>query len=176
MPSDVRNVKLGACRISYNGQDLGFTKGGVEVEVTTQTKTVVVDQDGTSAVNEFITGRGIKVKAPLAETTIDNLAHIMPAAALTAGAGENPPRRLNVRAGTGTSLVDEAHQLVLHPAALPGSDTSEDLVIPHAATTGAVTFAYKAEEERIFKVEFIGFADPTTKLLFFIGNENAPAA
>jgi hypothetical protein len=32
----VKNIKLGACKVSFGGQDLGYTKGGVEVEVSTE--------------------------------------------------------------------------------------------------------------------------------------------
>lgn len=82
MASDTKNVKLGVCAISFDGQDLGYTKGGVEVSVSTDTHEVNVDQFGKSTVNEIIMKRNIKVKVPLAETTLDNLVNIMPGATL----------------------------------------------------------------------------------------------
>lgn len=78
--SSTKNVKLGACRITYDGKDLGLTKGGVEVDVTTETHPVTVDQYGESIINEYITKRNIKVSCPLAETTLENLVAIMPGA------------------------------------------------------------------------------------------------
>jgi hypothetical protein len=66
----------------YKGVDLGYTKGGVEVDVTTATHQVNVDQFGESVVNEFITKRDIKVVVPLAETTLENLVAIMPGSSL----------------------------------------------------------------------------------------------
>ncbi|EGT88588.1 hypothetical protein ABNIH1_18950, partial [Acinetobacter baumannii ABNIH1] len=36
MASDVKNVKLGVCKIMFDGVDLGFTKGGVDVTVSTE--------------------------------------------------------------------------------------------------------------------------------------------
>lgn len=42
----VKNIKLGACAVSFAGTDLGYTKGGVEVEVSTETLKVTVDQLG----------------------------------------------------------------------------------------------------------------------------------
>lgn len=80
--SDTNNVKLGVCKIFYGGVDLGYTKGGVEVTVTTSTHEVKVDQFGETPINELITGRQVGVKAPLAETTLDNLVAIMPGASL----------------------------------------------------------------------------------------------
>lgn len=80
--SDTNNVKLGVCKIFYGGVDLGYTKGGVEVTVTTSTHEVKVDQFGETPINEIITGRQVNVKAPLAETTLDNLIATMPGATL----------------------------------------------------------------------------------------------
>lgn len=82
MPSDTRNVKLGVCLVTFDGVDLGYTKGGCEVEVTTETKKVMVDQFGNSEINEYILGRTCKVKVPMAETTLGNLVRIMPGASL----------------------------------------------------------------------------------------------
>lgn len=87
MASDTKNVKLGVCVVSFDGVDLGYTKGGVEVEVKTETKKVMVDQFGQSEINEFILGRTCSAKVPLAETTIENLVRIMPGATLTATGG-----------------------------------------------------------------------------------------
>jgi hypothetical protein len=83
MASDTKNVKLGVCSINFDGQDLGYTQGGVEVMVTTDTHEVEVDQFGKTIVNEIIMKRNVKVKVPLAETTLDNLVKIMPGATLT---------------------------------------------------------------------------------------------
>lgn len=38
----VKNIKLGACKVSFGGVDLGYTKGGVQVEVATETLKVTV--------------------------------------------------------------------------------------------------------------------------------------
>lgn len=82
MASDSKNVKLGVCTVNFDGQDLGYTQGGVEVMVTTDTHEVEVDQFGKTTINEYIMKRTVKVKVPLAETTLDNLVKIMPGATL----------------------------------------------------------------------------------------------
>lgn len=87
MPSDTRNVKLGVCTVTYDGVDLGYTKGGVEVEVKSETKKVMVDQFGNTPINEYILGRTCTVKAPLAETTLEVLARLMPGATLSSVGG-----------------------------------------------------------------------------------------
>lgn len=84
MPSDTKNVQLGVCNVNFGGIDLGYTKGGVDVEVKTETKKVMVDQFGNSEINEFILSRSCTAKVPLAETTLRNLSRIMPGSVLTA--------------------------------------------------------------------------------------------
>lgn len=169
MASSTSNVKLGVCKITFNSIDLGYTKGGVEVDVTTSTHPVTVDQFGESVINEYITKRDIKVKCPLAETTLENLVAIMPGATLIG----TTVKRVDVTNGIGTNLLNIAHELRLHPIALLDADKSEDLVIPHAATAGAMQFAYKHDAERIYNCEFMGYPDSTTKILFKLGDDAA---
>jgi hypothetical protein len=80
--SDTKNVKLGVCKVFFDGTDLGYTQGGVEVAVATMTHKVNVDQFGKSSINEYVMGREVTVKVPLAETTLDNMVNIMPGATL----------------------------------------------------------------------------------------------
>ncbi|MGV1754831.1 hypothetical protein [Agrobacterium sp. CG674] len=82
MASSTENVKLGVCSVLFDGVDLGFTKGGVEVEVATSTHEVTVDQLGDTPIDEIITGRTVQATVPLAETTLDNLVAIMPGSEL----------------------------------------------------------------------------------------------
>jgi len=279
MASDTKNVKLGVCQIFYDGQDLGYTKGGVEVEVSTDTHKVTVDQFGVSEINEYITKRSLKVKCPLAETTLDNLVSIMPGASLVtdgvkangaielsgnAAEGESitingveftfsatpaglyeiqigadtaatltnavdklnasthadvviadyasngthlqvqygvrgvagnsftlatdqvgatvtamsggvdaTSERVDVSNGIGTDLLTVSKKLRLHPLGKADDDLSEDFIVGHAGTGGALQFAYKYDEERVFNVEFMGYPDPLTKTLFSVGDPNA---
>lgn len=275
MTSSTENIKMGTCRVIYDGVDLGFTSGGVEVTVATTTRETKVDQLGDTVANEYVMGRTISVKAPLVETTLQNMAKIIPGATLTGdgvkasgtvtfsgqpsvsdtltigatvftfkataplatdlviganlaatlaaaaikiaaavpeidvvasatvltitgaeqGATENSivlaktgtvatvsgatlsggvdatKRKVSVTSGTGISLLSIAKELVLHPIAKDASDKSEDLVIPLAATAGAMNFAYKYDAERVFDCEFKGYPDATTGVLFIYGDK-----
>lgn len=289
MASDTKNVKLGVCKVLYAGYDLGYTIGGVEVTVSSETKKVNVDQFGKTTINEYIMGREVMAKVPLAETTIENLVATMPGAVMeTVGGGvatgtitvaTNPadgetivvngytvtfvteaseegevtigidaaataanlaaalnavtdgrvsqavysaaaavvtvkwgPRMIGgddgvkspdgnaftlvtgtaatdvtmsgatlsggsaptsksviVTNGIGADLLAIAKELRLHPVAKADNDRSEDFVIPLAATAGALNFAYKLEDERVYNVEFTGYPNPVTKQLFKVG-------
>jgi hypothetical protein len=280
--SNTQNVKLGVCSIVFGGVDLGYTKGGVEVEVATETHEVMVDQFGNVPINEYIMGRTVTVKCPLAETTLENMVNVMPgatlvgggvqasgnftfstavpaandtvtingvvftfkaapatdfevkigatipatiknlytavassihpdliaagytysasqllvtyktrgtagnaftlaksgtniavsAATLTGGVGSDVAR-VEVETGIGQDLLSTCQQLVLHPIALAADNLKDDFIVPLANTAGALQFAYKLDEERIFNVEFKGYPDPVTKVLFKVGD---PAA
>ncbi len=82
MTSSTKNVKLGTCNVFFDDKDLGLTKGGVEVEVSTSTHEVTVDQHGSTPIGELITGRTVSATVPLVETTLDNLLAIMPGSTL----------------------------------------------------------------------------------------------
>lgn len=169
----VENVKLGVCRVLFDGQDMGFTKGGVDVTVATETHEVQVDQYGQTPINEYVTGRTVTVKVPLAETTLENLAAIMPGATLVTSSTTNTAR-VDVPTAVGTSLIELAKELVLHPIAKPDTDKSEDFIVHKAATAGALDYSYKLEDERIFNCEFKGY--PNEKgTLFSVGDPLATA-
>ncbi len=167
------NVNLGTCKIELGGTDLGLTIGGVEVEVSTTTHITNVDQFGETVVSEHITGRNVKVKLPLAETTVENMAATLPGATLVVDGVDSSVVRVDVATGIGINLLDAAQVLRLHPIALDDSDHSEDFVIPLAATPGGVQFAYKHDEERVFLAEFMGYPDSTTGLLYYYGDDAA---
>lgn len=171
MPSDTQNVKLGVCTITFDGADLGYTKGGVSVEVQTETHKVQVDQFGNSPINEYILSRNVTVTVPLAETTLENLVAIMPGATLVTDTVTPTKKKVVVTNAIGTSLLDTAAKLTLHPISNAPTDKSDDFVIPLAATAGQVQYSFKLDEERIYNVTFTGYPDPTTKTLFVVGDE-----
>ncbi len=173
MASDTKNVKLGVCSVFFNSIDLGYTKGGVEVEVKTETKKVMVDQFGQSVINEYIMGRTCTAKVPLAETTLENLVKIMPGATIETGVGPTDPAKVVVTNGIGISLLDIAQKLVLHPIANAAGNKNDDFVMPKAMTAGDLNFAFKLDDERIYNCTFTAYPDPVTKTLFIVGDEAA---
>ena len=85
--NNIENVNIGPAKIFWNGVDLGFTKGGVEVSVETGTHDVTVDQFGESPIDQIIMSRRVNVKVALAETSIENLVRTMPGAKLVHTSG-----------------------------------------------------------------------------------------
>jgi hypothetical protein len=76
-----------------------------------------------------------------------------------------------VLSGVGVSLLATAQELLLHPQNRSDNDYSEDFVVPICNTSGAFTFAYRLDQERVFNLSFTGYPDPTTTRLFLYGNK-----
>lgn len=183
MASSTENVKIGVCRVYYNGVDLGYTKGGVSVSASTDTYEVKVDQFGETPISENITARSVSVTVPMAETTLDNLVAIMPGATKK-GDGTTTPFYVEVETAIGTNLLEIAKELRLRPlgnsadtdvvaGVLAGGDNSEDFVIPKAGTGGGIEFAYNHDSERVFNVTFKGYPDDSG-VLFAYGAVELP--
>jgi hypothetical protein len=154
MASNTDNVKLGVCSITYKGFDLGYTKGGVDVDVTTDTHQTTVDQFGESIVNEWITKRNIKITCPLAETTVDNLVAIMPGSTMvsngTAATGSitiatNPSNGetiiVNGKTITFKTFAANANEVTLGGSA---AATAANLKIALSESINYATFSYVA--------------------------------
>jgi len=169
MPSSTDNVKLGVCSILFDAVDLGYTKGGVEVEVSTSTHEVKVDQFGETPIGEIITGRMVKATVPLAETTLENLVAIMPGAVLVTDGTDPLKKRVDVPTGVNTNLLAIAKVLVLRSK---GTTGGEDFTIHLAATAGALQFGYMLDKERVYNVDFKGYADELGAL-FSVGDLTA---
>jgi hypothetical protein len=175
MPSDVSNVKLGACSVTFGGTDLGYTKGGVEVEITTNRKQVTIDQFGETAVNDYITGRQVMVRVPLAEHDLATLVSVLPGATLVTDGVDATKMRIDVDSGQGTSLRDLAQALVLSPTASNAS-ANEDFEVFLAAPVGDLSFSFRHDEERVYSIEFMGYVDTANgNQLFAIGDSTATA-
>lgn len=171
---DTKNIKLGVCRVSFGGVDLGYTKGGVDVSIVTDTHEVNVDQYGDAPVNEIITSRRVEVTVPLAETTLDNAISIMPGATLVTDKEDATKRRIEVPTCIGTSLIDIAQELVLHPVTNESWEREDDFVLYKSVTAGSVDFSYKHDEEKIYTVKFKGYTDDRGRL-FAMGDITATA-
>lgn len=170
--TNAENVQLGTCSVTFDTTDLGLTKGGVEVNVSTMTYKISVDQFGATEVNEYITGRTCTVKVPMAETDLTLLAKVIPDAVLVSGTTK---KKLEVKTSTGKSLRNFAGILTLHPIALATTEANNDFTVPIAAPKGEFTFSYKLDEERIYNVEFQGYPDLATDILYVIGDTTAAA-
>ena len=172
--AQVQNVQLGACSVSFGGKDLGLTKGGVKVTISTQTKTIQVDQFGETIVNDYIMGRSGTVTVPMAESDLTKLAAAIPGAVLITDAiSQN--LQLQIPTSVGTSLLATAKSLVLHPTANAATNLTQDVTIPLAAVTSNISFEFQYNNERVYNIEFTMYPNPATGLMVMLGDPTASA-
>jgi hypothetical protein len=159
----------------FGSTDLGLTKGGVEVTVSTNTYKITVDQFGQTEINEYIMGRTAMVKVPLAETDLTIFSKVIPGSTLVTDGTTPTKKQLKVPTGVGVGLRAFADVLKCHPIALGSTAKNQDFTLPVSAPKGEFQFAFKLDEERIYNVEFIGYPDLSTGLLYVIGDTTATA-
>jgi len=156
MSASVANIRLGQCTVTYNGQDLGFTKGGCEVSIKNDTTEIGVDEFGSTSVRSFHRGTRIEVKATFAEYAIDTLLKIINGAQLVEGAGDPEVDAVTVGGKGGVDLV--GYPLVLHPT-LDGVSDDNDITIFKAVVIGQSKLPYKVDAEMTFEVTWLAILD-----------------
>jgi hypothetical protein len=107
MAIDTTKISLGVCDVTYNAVDLGATKGGVEVEIKTETYEVKVDQTGETVAKEIIIGTMVTVKVPMAETDLTRIAMVMPQSVSYAASGSLPTGRTAAVATVGATTFTQ---------------------------------------------------------------------
>lgn len=151
--SDVTNVKVGVCDVTYNGVDLGHTLGGVTVSYEPEYKEVTVDAYGNTPVEKYLIGERLTARVPLAEYTIANLKKAIPQAQF-AGAAD---ARITIGAKSGKAATDDAYELVLHPSR-EGTRVN-DVVLYKAYVDSVVELAHTKEDEKVIEVTFVALVD-----------------
>ena len=167
--SDISNVKMGVCSVTFGNVPLGHTKGGVTVTYEPDIHDITVDQYGSTPAEKVLIGQKLRATVPLAESSIANLAIAIPA-------GENSASSIKIGGDVGLRLSDAAETLVLHPVANDDDDLSEDVVIYKAVVTNSIDIPFKVDEERVIELEFEGIIDETRldgDMLGLIGDSSA---
>lgn len=152
---DITKVKVGVCSVSFNGVDLGHTKGGVEVSYEPSHHDVSVDKYGETVVEKYLMGEKLTAKVPLAESTIANLRISMPQSTFAGAANA----RITVGASAGQAAKVDSAQLVLHP--LSEGTRAFDIVLYKAYVGSTITLNHKVDEEKIVEVTFEALLDET---------------
>lgn len=163
----VDNIELGPCNVTFGGTDLGLTKGGVEVEFSTEVAQITADQFGDTILDDVIRGRNVMVRVPMTERDLEKLAAVFPETTLVG----STTKRLVFNDGVGTSLRALADELILKPKG--AGDDTKNVTIPLAMAKGDMSFAFKHDEQRVYQVEFTGYVNIVSGQLWNMGD---PAA
>ncbi|MFW6855388.1 hypothetical protein ACODYM_29275 [Burkholderia gladioli] len=139
--SNTKNVRLGVCQVIYDGVDLGYTQGGVDVTVKTDTHQVNVDQFGKTPINEYLLGRSVEAKTPLAETTLDNLVAVMPGATMHVTGGTVATGSITIaqKPADGDTVTVNGFALTFRTNPLSATEVAIGTAVADAATNLAST-------------------------------------
>lgn len=151
--ADITNVQVGVCTVTYNGVDLGHTKGGVEVSYEPTHKDIAVDKYGETIIEKYLTGEKFTAKVPLAEFTIANLRNAIPQSQFAGAANA----RITIGAQAGKKASDDAYRLELHP--ISEGTRRHDIVLYKAYVASQVVLNHKVDEEKIIEVTFEALLD-----------------
>jgi len=177
----IENLELGPAIVEFGVSgalvDLGFTKGGVTMTITTDVADVTTDQFGTVIMKQILVGRNVVVRCPFAETDLAKISSFIPLASGVTDATSATQKKVIINTPVGADLVASASaQLKLTKSI--GSATSTDpndvFKFFKAAATGAVEVNFSIEDQRVWEVEFQVYPDASQDFaLGVFGDENA---
>lgn len=151
------DYQLSPCQISYKGNDLGKTQGGVTLTMSQTSVTLNTDQDGETPVDEQITGTDVRITGNLADISLSNIANIMNESVTTGSNGE----KMEVYTNVGTSLLDNGGELILKPYVNGSvtSDANKFVTLHNAGMKSTAEMAYNMSDQRTLSFEAIAYAD-----------------
>lgn len=117
----VSNIKIEPMKVKFNGIDVGFCDGDIELNIAENLTEVMAHCAGTNVLSELRTGKTVEVTVTLKETSKAQLE-----AMLLGGEAIDATSYGYGLSKDFTHTFDDAQSLVLHPCALADTDKSRD--------------------------------------------------
>lgn len=159
--ADIKNVRIGVQNLTFNDVELGHTDGGCEFSYAPEYTDVIVDAYGNTPADKILMGETVKVKIPLAETTLDVIKTAIPNGTLITDSIDATKKKLTIGSTPGKRLSDQAQELILHPIYMASDDKSLDITIHKAVIVNEISLPFKKDEKSVLEVEFIALIDET---------------
>ena len=164
-PSTSNIRPLGECEITFNGVDMGLSKGGCEVQITDTIYQTKIDKYGSSPTRGSEIGVIITVKTNLVEHSWN----ILEQAFRSTGIKGLTPDRISFGSGVGEEILGK--ELRLHPRNEPTGDY--DVIVYAAVPELDSVIPFTIDTERIYPVNWMAVIDDSRSdgdMLFRIGN------
>jgi hypothetical protein len=154
MAGNATKVEVGAAWVTYGtvagaiGEviDLGYTKGGISMELAESTEEITVDQMGDSPIKETRTGRKVTVTVPMAETDYARLAKMFDDCDFAGNA-------MKIGPGVGTEVMDYTDELVITSM----KDVNKQIVVYMAAAQMNLRATFDPRAVRVWPIIFKGY-------------------
>jgi hypothetical protein len=158
--------------------DLGGTLGNVKVAIATEKAEIKADQTGTTPLDRRVSGQKYTVVTKITQAK-DFLisSYVFPNAELlgtTPYNGASPSAALQFNNAVGSSDLQFAGQLKLHPQDVADDDASYDYLFYKACPTEASEITYGPTEQSAFNIEWTVYPDTdvTPYRFFRYGSED----
>lgn len=166
---NIESVNLGPCYVIYNGNYVGFTSGGVSVQINTTTQKVSVDSFGRTIIKEYVTERTAKVTLPLAEQDTTTISAIFSNTGYNSATG-----MLNSEIGEELSSVSAALVLTTTPPVdMPGGYFAAvrpepfTVIIPSASPLDETTVNFSVQDLNTITVVMSAYPDSNGNIISF---------
>ena len=156
------SIMLSPCNVLYGADNLGFTIGGVQVDIKTEYVNIHVDEFGGPRDDDVIKRKILTVTCGFAESDIAMISKSLASAGTYSDASS-----LTITSGNGLSVKTTAKQLTLHPIYDTSLNYYDDIVIPLASLSGDISFAYRTDTVRVFSTKFMCYPDVDGRLCYF---------
>lgn len=70
---NLANIRVEPCMASWNGADLGYTDGDIEIKLEEQSVDVTAHQEGTNVLDSIRTGKSVEISLTLKETSVEQV-------------------------------------------------------------------------------------------------------
>lgn len=147
---DVTEIKLGVCKVTYDGTDLGYTKGGCTLRITPNQYEVTVDEYGSIPMKEFDMGYAIEADVSLAQHSFNQIDAAVP---VLNQAGTD---KRTYGDTVGTEIAGK--ELVLDPVY---SAAGYKVTIYKAVPVANFEVNYSVDAEKVVGITFKGTLDDT---------------
>jgi hypothetical protein len=145
MAGNPSKVKVEAAWVSFDGTDLGYTKGGITIDFQVQTHPIVIPHLGNTPIAEPITGKLATIKVPMAETDYNRILILF-----------------HKTATIGTDIMLGGGVLFIAPLQTDG----EFLSFRNAVPTGNGGTYINFDKERVWTGEFKGYMNESDEIFW----------
>ena len=160
------DVKVKPMTVTWNGNDLGHSQGGVEIAIDVQSTDIVTDQTGTQPHDAVQTGVGITISMTLLELNADNFNRMISSATGGSAAGTDATVHGFGTSRNFVSMLTYGQQLQLRPVG--NSDNSEDFVFWKAVPI-VESLSFASDATNSMSVSFRCFPDSTKPAAVSLG-------
>lgn len=143
---NLENIHLDLADVTWSGTNLGYSKGGVDVNITQEVLDVVIDDFGDTPVKSYDRGYKIEVVVHMAEAARDKFAVAMPTSTVMGD---------RIKVGGQAGSVIPTGRLVLAPV----KGNLDPIVVYKARPTAALTIPFSTTEVVMYDITFVGLIE-----------------